>query len=193
MSITETSQIYPPNTQNIITAKELLTIPDDGCRYELVKGQLIKMSPSGHKHGKIAMRFTWRLARYVEEKGLGVVYAAETGFLLSCNPDTVRAPDAAFVSQKRLKEPGNIEGFFPGAPDIAVEVISPHDSYSKMHEKVIDWLTAGCLLVILIDPYKRSVTLCRSLKDIAILSSNETLDCGDIIPGWSLHIDELFD
>ena len=126
-----------------ITAEELLKMPDDGFRYELIRGELKKMPPPGHVHGRVAMKFGWRLAQHVKANNLGIVYAAETGFLLETDPDTVRAPDCAFVSRERLAAIGDAEGYLPGAPDIPVEVISPGDTYTEVEEKAIQcWRTA---------------------------------------------------
>ena len=130
-----------------MTADDLLRMPDDGFRYELVKGELRKMAPAGHEHGRVAIRFSWRLAQHVETNDLGAVYAAETGFLISTNPDTVRAPDVAFVSRKRIEGVKKAEGYWPGAPDLAVEVVSPGDTYTEVEEKAIEWLEAGTLMV----------------------------------------------
>jgi Uma2 family endonuclease len=129
------------------TAKELLRMPDDGFRYELVRGELRKMSPAGHRHGRIAGNITSSLGLHVVANKLGRVYVADTGFLISSDPDTVRAPDVAFVSQKRLDEVGDVEGYWPGAPDLVVEVISPGDTYTEVEEKVLEWLEAGALMV----------------------------------------------
>lgn len=100
-----------------MTAEDLLKMHDDGFRYELVRGDLRKMSPAGHKRGRIAMKVATPLDSHVTVNKLGAVYAAETGFLISSDPDTVRAPDVAFMSQKRLDEVGDVEGYWPGAPD----------------------------------------------------------------------------
>ena len=176
------------------TAEELLRMPDDGFRYELVRGELRKMAPAGNKHGYLALRIASRLERHVEENSLGKAYAAETGFKLSSDPDTVRAPDAAFVSQTRLEEVGEVEGFWPGAPDLAVEVISPFDTHTEVVEKALAWLEAGCRMVLAVDPSRRTVTVYRALDDIRILrgEAGETLDGADVIPGWSLPVAELF-
>src|SRR5262245_10805712 len=105
-------------TKILITAEELLQMPKDGYRYELVKGELRQMAPAGGEHGVIAAKLTRRLEIFVEEKGLGVVCAAETGFLIATNPDTVRGPDLAFVSKERIPESGIPKGYWPFAPDL---------------------------------------------------------------------------
>src|SRR6266851_3686598 len=161
------------------TADDLLQMPDDGFRYELVRGELRKMSPAGQRHGRIAIRVSTSLDNHVTTNKLGAVYAAETGFLISSDPDTVRAPDVAFVSQKRIEEVGDVEGYWPGAPDLVVEVISPGDTYTEVEEKVLEWLDAGARMVVVVNPRKRAVTVYRSLTDIVVLTENETLDGGD--------------
>ena len=180
-------------TIQTITADELLQQPDDGFRYELVKGELVKMAPAGSEHGKLAMRLGWRLAQHVESQNLGNVYAAETGFQLASNPDTVRAPDVAFVRQERVAEAGEVRGFWPGAPDLAVEVVSPGDTYAEVEDKVLDWLDAGTLMVAVVNPRQRTVTIYRSRADIVILTQDDLLDGNNVVPGWILPIRELFE
>ena len=176
----------------LVTAEDLLGMPDDGYRYELVRGELRKMAPAGHLHGRIAINITTPLDRHVRAHALGTVYAAETGFKLASNPDVVRAPDVAFIRRVRVEEVGNVEGYWPGAPDLAVEVISPSDTYAEVQEKVFDWLEAGTKMVILVMPRKRAVTVYRSLTDIIMLTEHDMLDGGDVVPGWKLSVRELF-
>ena len=175
-----------------VTADELLHMPDDGFRYELVRGELRRMTPAGSEHGRIAVRITWRLARHVEENRLGTVYAAETGFRLATDPDTVRAPDVAFVSRDRVEAVGEVEGFWPEAPQLAVEVISPGDSYADVEEKVFDWLDAGTKMVVVINPRQRSATVYKSPTDITALAEADVLDGGDVVPGFELAVREIF-
>ncbi|MDQ3459237.1 MAG: Uma2 family endonuclease [Deinococcota bacterium] len=175
-----------------VTAEELLMMPDDGFLYELLRGELRKMSPAGHQHGKVAMRIGWRLARHVVANDLGEVYAAETGFKIASNPDTVRAPDVALVSRPRVEAVGDVEGYWPGAPDMAAEVLSPEDTYTELEEKVVEWLSAGTCMVIVLDPRKRTATVYRSLTDIVILSEERALDGGEVVPGWTVPVAELF-
>jgi Uma2 family endonuclease len=120
------------------------------------------------------------------------VYAAETGFRLSSDPDTVRAPDVAFVSQANVEAVGEVEGFWPGAPDLAVEVVSPGDSYADVEEKVFDWLEAGTKMVVVINPRQRSATVYKSPTDITALAEADVLDGGEIVPGFELAVREIF-
>lgn len=175
-----------------VTADELLLKPDDGFRYELVKGELRRMNLAGNVHGRVTMSFASHLAQYVEVNQLGAVYAAGTGFVLSSNPDTVRAPDMAFVSQARVEAVGEVEGFWSEAPDLAVEVISPEDSYSEVEEKVFAWLDAGTKMVVVINPRQRSATVYKSPTDIIALAQADVLAGGDIVPGFELAVREIF-
>jgi Uma2 family endonuclease len=159
-----------------MTADELLRMPDDGFRYELVRGELVKMPPAGEEHGDLAMRVGAPLWQYVETNKLGRVYAAETGFWLASNPDTVRAPDVSFVSQQRIGGVRPIRGYRAGPPDLAVEVISPSDTYTEVEDKVHDWLDAGTSMIIVVNPKRETVTVYRSRTDIVILTKDEELD-----------------
>ena len=172
------------------TAEQLLAMPEDGWRYELVDGELRRMSPAGQEHGRVAMNFGARLAQFVRERALGVVFAAETGFLLRRNPDTVRAPDVAFVSSARLS---SAMGFFPGAPDLAVEVVSPSDSFVDVEEKVLEWLGAGSKAVIVVNPRKRAVSIYRAKDDIRLLTEADVLELSFVVPGFRVAVRELFE
>jgi len=175
-----------------VTAEELLCMPDDGFRYELVGGELRKMTPAGNVHGRIAMSIAAPLFQHVKANALGRVYAAETGFKLTSSLDTVRAPDVAFVGRERLEAVGEVEGFWPDAPDLAVEVISPGDSYVEVEEKVFDWLEAGTKMVITVNPRKRSATVYRSLTEITVLTDSDVLEGGAVVPGFRLAVQEIF-
>jgi Uma2 family endonuclease len=178
--------------RNEATAEELIRIPDDGFRYELVRGELRRMTPAGNVHGRVAMNVALSLAQYVKAHNLGIVYAAETGFRLATDPDTVRAPDVAFVSRERVEAVGEVEGYWPEAPDLAVEVISPNDSHVEVEEKILDWLEAGTKMVLAVNPRGCSVTLYRSQSDITILTGTNVLDGGDVVPGFQLTLQEIF-
>ena len=179
-------------TTTHVTDEELSNMPDDGFRYELVRGELRKMAPAGQFHGEYAMSIGAPLAVHVKANRLGKVYAAETGFKLESDPDHVRAPDAAFISSERLKEIGESHGFVSGAPDVAVEVISPSDRYTDVDEKVSDWFDAGTLAVILVDPRRRVVKVHRSLTDVTVLNESDTLAVDDIVLGWQMRVGDIF-
>ncbi len=186
-------QVMTTSTVRPVTADELLLMPDDGFRYELIHGELNRMSPAGFLHGRVAARIASHLERHVESQGLGAVLGAETGFRLASDPDHVRAPDVAFVCRERLARTGVPEGFFPGPPDLAVEVVSPGDTFSEVESKVADWLAHGTRLVIVADPRRRRVTRYRSTNDVRLLSEGETIDGGDVVLGWSLPLGQIFE
>ncbi|MDQ3828898.1 MAG: Uma2 family endonuclease [Candidatus Tectomicrobia bacterium] len=179
-------------TQQLMTADDLLRMPDDGFRYELIKGELKKMAPAGHWHGRVTINITTPLAQHVRARNLGTVYAAETGFKLASDPDVVRAPDVAFIRRERVEEVGDVEGYWPGAPDLAVEVVSPSDTYTDVQEKVFDWLEAGARMVIVVMPRRRAVAVYRSLTDIVMLTENNALEGSDVVPGWTMPVRDLF-
>jgi Uma2 family endonuclease len=174
------------------TAETLLQLPDDGNRHELVRGEIRTMPPAIRRHGLIAMEFSGRLFAYVKAHALGRVYAAETGFRLRRDPDTVRAPGAAFISATRnLPEP-SLTGYEDIVPDLVAEVVSPHDSAASVEEKVQEWLQAGVRMVLVLHPTTRSVTRFRSLTDIQVLTSADELDLGDVVPGFHCPVAEIF-
>lgn len=179
-------------TTDLITADELLQMKDDGFRYELVRGELIKRSPADHQHGRITLNFTMPLYQFVRANQLGTVYAAETGFKLAEDPDVVRAPDAAFIRRERVEEVGQTEGFWPGAPDLAAEVVSPGDTYPEVEDKIADWLDAGTRLVVVVNPSTQTVALYHSRSDIRILTIDDVLDGGEVVPNWTLPVRDIF-
>jgi Uma2 family endonuclease len=175
-----------------MTADELLAMPDDGLRYELVKGELRMAPPPGSEHGEITMNLAGPLYQHVKNNNLGVVFAAETGFKLESNPDTVRAPDVAFVRRERVHETGRLPGYSSGAPDLAVEVLSPSDRTIKVEEKVAAWLEAGARMVWVASPKLRTVTVYRSLTDITVLTGHDMLEGGDVVPGFRIEVADVF-
>lgn len=175
-----------------ITADELLEMPDDGIRRELVEGELREMTPAGFQHGRIAGNIAGELRNHVRAHDLGVMATAEAAYRLSVDPDTVRSPDVSYVRRERIEELGDPTGFWPGAPDLAVEVISPTDRYSEVLEKVGDYVDAGTPLVVVVDPPARSVTVYRSRTDLIVLTEDDVLEGGDVVPGWKLPVREIF-
>ncbi len=181
------------STIALVSAAELLAMPTGmGKRYELVAGELREMSPSGWRHGRVTSRLNTRLGSYVEERELGVVFGAETGFRLASNPDTVRAPDISFIAKQNLPEREPNDGFWPGPPDLAVEVLSPGDRTGEVDEKIDAWLSAGCAAVWVVDPKLRTVTIYLSRSDIQVKAAGDVLQGEPVVPGFSCEIDELF-
>ena len=178
--------------KKLFTAEELLCLPTTGRRLELVKGKVYEMAPAGGPHGYIAMNIGALINVHVRANGLGRVFAAETGFILHRAPDTVRAPDAAFISYDRLGEEAIPDGYLAVAPDLVVEVVSPGDTRRGVREKVEEWLRAGVRLVWVIDPVTRSADVYRSLDDVSHLSEDAVLDGQDVVPGFACRLGELF-
>ena len=176
----------------LVTAQELLEMPDDGYRYELVRGELRKVAPAGARHGRSAGKVARPLMNHVATNNLGEVYIAEAGFLLESDPDLVRVPDLAFVRLERFEEVGDIVGFFSGPPDLAVEVISPSDRYTEVAEKVEDWQVAGTRMVIVVDPRRRTASVHLPGQAPVTLFESDILDGGDVVPGWSMPVADIF-
>jgi Uma2 family endonuclease len=168
----------------LMTADELLltSIPDK--LVELVRGRLVVREPPGYVHGDVAMRLGTLLAAYAHERGLGRVLAAETGFKLQSDPDTVRAADVAFIRLERVPDPRPV-GYPALAPDLAVEVLSPRDRPGETLNKVGDWLDAGTRLVWVIDPERRLARVYRLDGTESQLSGDAALDGEDVLPGFT--------
>lgn len=170
-----------------MTADELLRMSDDGVVHELLDGELRTMAPAGFEHGRIAALVCASLTAHVRQHRLGVVTGAETGFFLRRQPDTVRGADAAFVRRERVVD---TERYFPGPPDLAIEIISPNDTYTEVNAKVVDWLSSGTQMVIVIDPAKKNAVVHRATRSVRI-DVDGTLDAEEIVPGWRLPLREL--
>lgn len=179
-------------TTQSVTAEQLLTMPSDGFRYALVKGELRKMSPGNAEHGAIIVRITVPLGAYVLSHNLGEAFGAETGFVLARKPDTVLAPDLAFVRRDRIPSSGLPRTFWEGAPDLVVEVVSPSDTYVEVEDKVDSWLELGARLVWVVNPKRRTVTVHRPSQSPHTLTTNDTLDGEDVVPGFRLSVSTIF-
>lgn len=166
-------------------------MPRGVARHELVRGELRVMSLPGARHGRFALRIGQLLDRHASQTGCGVTFG-ELGFLLSRDPDTVRGPDAAFISRERFEAVGDTAKYWPGPPDLAVEVVSPNDTFREMREKALEWTAAGCVAVLVVDPEKRTATVYRGGGQAHVHGEGETVDLDDAVPGFSVAISELF-
>ena len=180
-------------TARLMTAEELLDMPDDGYIYELVRGELVKFMGTGLEHAYIADNCYGSIRDYVIRANLGRVFTTQLGYRLASDPDTVRIPDIAFVRRERLDVVGVIRGYFPGPPDLAIEVISPNDRYPEVETKIFDYFSAGTQMVILLEARNRTAKIYRSPTDVVILTEADTLDGGDVVPGWSMRVSEIFE
>ena len=179
-------------TQHAVTADELLRRPDDSFRYALVRGELIRMTPAGFDHGVIEMRLGAALTNHVTAHRLGVVCGAETGFVLARDPDTVLAPDIAFVRRERIPAAGRPRTFWEGAPDLAAEVVSPGDTRNAVAAKVAAWLAAGTLVVWVVNPEDETVTIHEPDRAPRCLGASAALDGAPLFPDFRLRIADLF-
>ncbi len=179
-------------TEKLVTAEELWRMgePADGSRLELLQGELIQMTPAGARHGACCATVSSALHRYVKERSAGHVVSNDTGIFTEKDPDTVLAPDLAYWSRQRLAELP--EGFVEVPPDLAVEVVSPGDSQSYVHRKVLHYLDHGVALVWVVDPKTRTVTEYRSRQDVRILAEAEEITGGDALPGFSCRVGGFF-
>ena len=177
----------------LLTADEFFEWPDEpGMRQELIRGEVITMSLAGGEHGAIAMEIGRLVANHVKTFKLGSAYAAETGFIIERDPDTVRAPDAAFVRTERLAAITNPKKNIPFGPDLVVEVLSPNDRAHEVVEKVQMWLNAGSLLVWVVDPGSRTVTVYRPGVEPVTLGEYHQIDGGDVLPGFRCLVADFF-
>ena len=179
--------------KELFTAEELEHLPSNGKRLELVKGKLYEMAPAGGRHGYTAMNTGIVLGAYVKLNGLGRTFAAETGFILQRSPDTVRAPDVAFIAQSRLPVDDIPDSFLEIIPDLVVEVVSPGDSRREVEEKMADWLRSGVRLAWAIYPANRSATVYQPNGAAYQLSELDSLNGEDVVPGFSCRVGDLFD
>jgi Uma2 family endonuclease len=175
-----------------MTAQELLLYRNEPYRQELIDGRLHEMEPTGAEHGVVSKQICLLLGAHVQAHGLGETFVGDVGFHIASGPDTVRAPDVAFVSRERMEAIGLPTGFWPGPPDLAIEVVSPSDRHSEVVAKALQWLDAGALVVVIAEPRRRIVTVYRSRTDIRVLDTGDTLDLDDVVRGFAPHVAKLF-
>ena len=174
----------------IVTAEELLAMPQ-GEPCELIAGEVVVMTPAGYQHCRISSKIDRIVGWHVERNKLGCTLTTEPGFLIRRDPDTVRCPDFAFVRQDR--QPEEPEKYFPGAPDLAVEVISPTDRLGDVDDKTKQWLDAGTPLVWVVYPQTRSVVVHRPGQAPRILHEQDVITGEEVLPGFECRVGEFFE
>jgi Uma2 family endonuclease len=174
----------------VVTAEEFERMPKGDYRWELVEGRLVRMSLVGYEHARVAMRFAAMLYAHAVRNGLGEVLP-ELGCKLQSNPDTVRGPDIAFIRRERTTLAAR--GFWNGAPDLVVEVLSPDDRLSHMRAKVDEYLSRGVLAVVIIDPGQKSVTIRRRLSVPLVMRGGDEIVLDDVLPGFICRACEIFE
>lgn len=179
-------------SQHLLTADEFATLPREGLRLELVRGEISAMPPAFGWHGRTAMRLSIILGQYVLAQGLGETYAAETGFLIACDPDTVRAPDLAFIQSSRVPPLSSEDGWVRVIPDLVVEVVSSGDRMSEVAEKVQMWLDAGVRLIWVARPALRTIEIYRPGAAALTLGEDDDLDGYDVVPGFIAPVSQIF-
>lgn len=179
-------------TEDILSLEAFRRLPEENAyRVELSRGRLVREPRPGAEHGWLTGRLVRLLGSHAEEHHLGVV-VTETGFLLGQDPATVRGPDAAFIASGRLPAEGIPSGFWPMAPDLSVEVVSPSNTASEIQQKVLEYLEAGTQLVWVVDPGPRTVTAWRPPREARVFREGETLEAGKALPDFRLDVSALF-
>lgn len=185
----------------LVTAEEFMLMPSfdrasgGDARMELIRGEVKRMSLTKPRHGLVCIALSTPLATFVAENALGYVFGAETGFQLESNPDTVMGIDVAYVSHEQVADLGDLASFdkyFPFAPQIAAEVLSPSNSANEMEEKIALYFAAGARLVWIVNPKRNTVAVYETPYGMKLLTINDTLTGGDVLPGFALPVAKIF-
>jgi Uma2 family endonuclease len=183
------SSMLPPT--RLVTATDLEQLPGHDNRYELVQGRLVPLSPVGFGHAQVVVRVIVLLEQCAGRDAGAVL--TEAGFILARNPDTVRAPDVAFVRRERIPSP-DPRGFLDGPPDLAVEVLSPGDRLADVRVKVAEYVAFGVSVILLMDPDARTVSVFRGrATGVTLVSLDDELDLGDVVPGFHCTLRDIFE
>ena len=178
--------------KKLFTSEDLLAMPDDGKRYELIRGELIEMAPASHNSSRVGLRFGRRIANFVEEHDLGHDVGADAGINIERDPDTVRGPDYGFISYERAPQPPPLRGFANVIPDLVVEAVSPNDRQPEIDAKTQMWLGAGVRLVLVAYPETREIHAHHEDGSVVRYGVGDTLAGDPVLPGFTCPVDDIF-
>lgn len=178
--------------KKLMTADELLMLPDDDQRHELLDGVLITMSPPGWPHGMVMANISYLLSAHVRANDLGAVAAGDPGIILRRGPDRVRGPDVCFIARDRLPGRTAPRGYLEIVPDLIVEIVSPGDSAAEVQEKLDEWRRAGARLIWAVYPRTRSVIAYQPDGSARVYTESETIDAEPVLPGFSARVADFF-
>ena len=172
--------------EKLLTADDLLRLYSEGVRGELIRGALCRTTPTGLTHGEIVMNLGGALGNFIKPRRLGRLVGSDSGMLLERDPDTVREPDIAFISAQKLPLNVRLSGYYEGAPDLVVEIVSPSDGPREVYHKARMWISFGVPLVWVVNPENRAVEVHRPNQPLLSLTDNDILDGGEVLPGFQL-------
>jgi Uma2 family endonuclease len=178
-------------TTRLMTAADLWQMEDD-FHYELIEGELERMSPATPEHGWIENWFGWRIRGHAEANQLGEVFGSSAGYFFGHNPDTLLEPDVSFVRAERLPPGSDWRAFFDIAPDLVVEIISPSERRAYLDRKIAIYLGAGVRLVWFVDPRRRTITVFAPDREPTVLDESDDLAGGDVLPGFRVSVADCF-
>ena len=182
-----------PTKEKLLTADALLRLYSEGVRGELIRGALCKTKPAGLTHGEIVMNLGGALGNFIRPRRLGRLVGSDSGMMLERDPDTVREPDIAFISAQKLPLNVRLSGYYEGAPDLVVEIVSPSAGPREVYHKARMWISFGVPLVWVVNPENRSVEVHRPHQPLLSLTESDILDGGEVLPGFNYPVRDLFD
>ena len=176
----------------LLTADDLLRLSSQGIRGELIRGALHETIPTGVNHARVVAKLVILLGAFTVPRNMGTLMTSDLGVWLERNPDTVREPDIAYISADRMPPDADIPGYSEIVPNLVVEVASPSDSLRDVEKKALMWLEHGVRLVWAAHPSTRTVDVYRADGTTSTLTESDTLDGGDVLPGFTLRVSDIF-